>query len=470
MKAKVILPIFFLMIFSLSFVLASECFDAGYQCFDMSCSAGYEEVSNLNCPSLVGNRPEVCCKEVIDLSVEPEIILNQESYQRGDTFSVEFKLPYLSDCSYYFVSPTGEEKQEGGGGCGVSVSSTTSDIVARLEQLFGSGEPGTYKIKIIAEKDGYDDIVKTKEFRIVKETPREEVECIIKDGSGSCNLLGTSYQIKHKGCSDQIELDITYNGITEKFDNLESLSELILKDRTNIKLNGVPCAVYQANLIFKKNIDVSEEGTYTIKKNDLIKMNEVWAKVREISWALSGDTDPKVEINGVNAQVCSLKEGEECKIFYGAVSNPESKKLKIKVNSIEINEAKPEESTASVTFTKIYEVIVIEPNEEEPSDIVEGESPKIIEIPEKEIPEEKRNKEIIYLCSGCELNDKCYPFGFRKNGNYCSDENDEFVSQKNPELSCENNFECDSNLCINDECVSGSLWAKFMRWLSSIFG
>ncbi|HIG94465.1 MAG: hypothetical protein QT05_C0005G0028 [archaeon GW2011_AR13] len=73
-------------------------------------------------------------------------------------------------------------------------------------------------------------------------------------------------------------------------------------------------------------------------------------------------------------------------------------------------------------------------------------------------------------CNGCLDSDNCYPFGFRKEGNYCSDENNEFVFQKNPELTCENSFECDSNLCINNQCVSGSLWAKFLRWFKSIFG
>ena len=87
-----------------------------------------------------------------------------------------------------------------------------------------------------------------------------------------------------------------------------------------------------------------------------------------------------------------------------------------------------------------------------------------IDLPEN-IPEEA----IKILCNGCELEGKCYPFNYRKDKNYCSIDQ-EFVPQLESGFSCENNFECDSNLCINDECVSGSLWAKFIRWLSRIFG
>ena len=89
---------------------------------------------------------------------------------------------------------------------------------------------------------------------------------------------------------------------------------------------------------------------------------------------------------------------------------------------------------------------------------------KPIEIPEEIIEEDRE-----LVCIGCVKEEKCYPLGYRKSGEYCS-ENSEFIVQLEAENSCENNFECDSNLCINQECVSGSLWVKFMRWLSKLFG
>ena len=88
-----------------------------------------------------------------------------------------------------------------------------------------------------------------------------------------------------------------------------------------------------------------------------------------------------------------------------------------------------------------------------------------IEIPVVENPQTVR-----YECGGCELDKKCYPFGFRKDKNYCDDITSKFISEKVPKTSCENNFECDSNLCIDNKCFSGSLWAKFLRWLNRLFG
>ncbi len=67
------------------------------------------------------------------------------------------------------------------------------------------------------------------------------------------------------------------------------------------------------------------------------------------------------------------------------------------------------------------------------------------------------------------MNDKCYPFNYRENGKYCDIEK-EFVSQLEKGENCDNNFECEINLCIDQKCVSGSLWAKIFRWLSRIFG
>lgn len=71
-------------------------------------------------------------------------------------------------------------------------------------------------------------------------------------------------------------------------------------------------------------------------------------------------------------------------------------------------------------------------------------------------------------CSGCSLNNKCYPFGYRKSGLYCSDSY-KFVEQTESEASCDNNFECASNVCANSQCVSGTLIQKILNWFSNIF-
>jgi len=86
-------------------------------------------------------------------------------------------------------------------------------------------------------------------------------------------------------------------------------------------------------------------------------------------------------------------------------------------------------------------------------------------IEEDKVTEDNLNES----CIGCLFDDKCYPFNYRKDGEYCSIEQ-KFVSQLEVESSCNNNFECSSNLCIDSQCVSSELWQKFLKWLSSIFG
>ena len=91
-------------------------------------------------------------------------------------------------------------------------------------------------------------------------------------------------------------------------------------------------------------------------------------------------------------------------------------------------------------------------------------------IPEEEPeePEEIPEDKIFYKCNGCELEDNCYPMGYRKEGRYCS-ENNEFIDQSK-EGVCDNNFECKSNFCISDECVEKGVMKKIIEWFKKLFG
>lgn len=73
------------------------------------------------------------------------------------------------------------------------------------------------------------------------------------------------------------------------------------------------------------------------------------------------------------------------------------------------------------------------------------------------------------ICNGCRLDNKCYPYNNRKTGEYCSMDKT-WIKYKSSSETCENNFECDSNLCINNKCVSGSMWQKIIDWFSHLFG
>ena len=71
--------------------------------------------------------------------------------------------------------------------------------------------------------------------------------------------------------------------------------------------------------------------------------------------------------------------------------------------------------------------------------------------------------------SGCPSGDTCYPIGYRKGGNYCTDAG-EFVKQIPGESACENNFECSSNVCVSNQCISESFIQKILNWFRNLFG
>ena len=80
-----------------------------------------------------------------------------------------------------------------------------------------------------------------------------------------------------------------------------------------------------------------------------------------------------------------------------------------------------------------------------------------------------RAEEEILICKdSCPLDRKCYPFGYRKDGNFCSDEGS-FVKQLEGDLTCENNFECSSNVCVDGTCVSSGLIEKIMDFFRKLF-
>jgi len=83
-------------------------------------------------------------------------------------------------------------------------------------------------------------------------------------------------------------------------------------------------------------------------------------------------------------------------------------------------------------------------------------------------------------CSGCILNGKCVPIGYRtadpvKGKLFCDVEG--LMKQKETGASCENNYECLSNQCINGTCTDllsevkqmKSLLQKILEFLLRLF-
>lgn len=76
----------------------------------------------------------------------------------------------------------------------------------------------------------------------------------------------------------------------------------------------------------------------------------------------------------------------------------------------------------------------------------------------------------VNACRTCLIGEACFPFGYRKDGNYCNADELNFTQYKESEESCENNFECKSNLCIDNECISGNLFRRIANWFRRVFG
>jgi len=72
-------------------------------------------------------------------------------------------------------------------------------------------------------------------------------------------------------------------------------------------------------------------------------------------------------------------------------------------------------------------------------------------------------------CSGCRLNEKCVPYGYRDTGRYCSLSGN-FFGQSSPETSCENDFECLSNFCASGKCLDQGFFQKLIEFFRKWFG
>ena len=79
-------------------------------------------------------------------------------------------------------------------------------------------------------------------------------------------------------------------------------------------------------------------------------------------------------------------------------------------------------------------------------------------------------------CFGCLLGESCVPIGTRNKEEFCNFEYN-WVSQKQNEISCDNNYECASNFCSNGLCYdisaelkeTRSMLETILQWIKNIF-
>jgi len=73
-------------------------------------------------------------------------------------------------------------------------------------------------------------------------------------------------------------------------------------------------------------------------------------------------------------------------------------------------------------------------------------------------------------CEGCILDNKCLPIGYRTSDQYYCDADKSLENQKQEDENCNNNFECESNVCVGANCVSGGLIQKILDFFKKLFG
>jgi len=190
--------------------------------------------------------------------------------------------------------------------------------------------------------------------------------------------------------------------------------------------------------------------------------------------SLSND-DPKTDviIAGKNYTIELVSASDGSATIKVTDSQGKSETKEIAENSEkEVNNIKIEVESADETNLKLSASIEVEAASEESEqeqDEQEKQPPKEVTPTGETGPIEIPKEETKPICNGCELDNNCYPFGYRKSGKFCS-ENKEFVEQSSAGNKCENNFECESNICASGECVSQGLIKKVLNWLKRLFG
>ncbi len=74
-----------------------------------------------------------------------------------------------------------------------------------------------------------------------------------------------------------------------------------------------------------------------------------------------------------------------------------------------------------------------------------------------------------FQCSGCIVDGKCLPLGYRVAGSFCLLNGSLGLQKREAEL-CENHFECSSNVCASGKCVSADLVTQLIDFLKRLIG
>ncbi len=421
MKKELLIGLFFLLVIGgIILIQASECEDAGYNCRD-GCFYGTETLmKNLSC-SYQGGRSELCCR-TIGANEDRGPCVDSDGGKDADIWGHTFN--YVEDNPDFCLVAGGSFRY--------------------VDEYYC--ENNSINESIIECPLGCKNGACIKEGQIKN--------CIIENGEGTCEFSGKTYNVKNVVCDGNITLEVSYDAVTSYSGELflGGLTEFLLKDGTQIRAMSDLCSnsIILSFEKYRELLTIIDYGTYRVYYGDKINFASVNAEIDEIAWALPGDTTPWIKIN-VNSfpESFNLKQNEERVFTYGAVNNPLSADLNIKVISFGLDEGSPTKSFATIELSPVETNEVLSP--------VETSGPVLRN-------ESSQN----FFCNGCDLESKCYPFGYRKSGRYCSDGR-EFIKQIQSGF-CDNNFECKSNLCVNDECISRNFIQKIIDFFKNLFG
>ncbi len=79
-----------------------------------------------------------------------------------------------------------------------------------------------------------------------------------------------------------------------------------------------------------------------------------------------------------------------------------------------------------------------------------------------------KSEDILTCENSCPFEGSCLPIGIRAEGKYCNIDGT-LTTQLTEGQQCDNNFECESNVCVSGQCVETSLIQKILEWFRNLF-
>ena len=88
----------------------------------------------------------------------------------------------------------------------------------------------------------------------------------------------------------------------------------------------------------------------------------------------------------------------------------------------------------------------------------------------EEVGKQQIQPEAIKCDTGClDKNNTCLPIGTRTSTQYC-DTDKKIKNQLSGDSSCNNNYECKTNFCLEGKCTEQGFFIKIINWFKKLFG